>query len=203
MSLPNGASGARKDLAKCVEYLDQFEEIILCFDTDEPGLKAAQSCAEMLGPKRAKIVHLPVKDANEMLKQERIEELLKCLWNAKPYKPDGIIYGSDLWEDIEKDEAIIPSISYPWKGLDKITNGMRKGELVTWTSGTGMGKSTIVRELAYHLGNTNEQNVGMIFLEEPNKRTVYGLMGIEAGAPLHLSREGYSKDQLREIFTKL
>jgi twinkle protein len=94
---------------------------------------------------------------------------------------------------------LIQSVQYPWTALNELTRGARKGELVTLTAGSGIGKSAIVREIAYHLLQQGE-TVGMIMLEENPRRTALGLMGIHLNKPLHLSREGVDDEALRGAF---
>jgi twinkle protein len=198
VSVPNGAQGAKKAIQKNLEYLNQFEEVVFMFDQDEPGKKAMAECVELFEAGKAKIATLPFKDANECLQKGQPEAIVSAMWNAKAYRPDGILAGEDLWDQVSSTE-VIPSIPYPWPALDKITHGARKGELVTMTAGSGVGKSAIVREIAHHLIKSGE-TVGMIMLEENPKRTALGLMGIELNKPLHLSREGVSELDLKASF---
>lgn len=198
VSIPNGASGAKKAIQKNLEYLNQFEEVIFMFDQDEPGKKAAAECVELFEAGKAKIATLPFKDANECLQNGQPEAIVSAMWNAKAYRPDGILAGEDLWDQVSSTE-VIPSIPYPWESLNTITHGARKGELVTMTAGSGVGKSAIVREVAHHLIKAGE-TVGMIMLEENPKRTALGLMGIELNKPLHLSREGVDEADLKAAF---
>jgi len=200
VSVPNGASGAKKSIAKNLEYLNKFEEVIFMFDMDEPGKEAAAECVQLFEPGKAKIATLPFKDANECLQKGQPEAIVSAMWNAKAYRPDGILAGEDLWAEVSSNE-VIPSIPYPWEKLNSITHGARKGELVTMTAGSGVGKSAIVREIAHHLIKSGE-TVGMIMLEENPKRTALGLMGIELNKPLHLSREGVSEADIKASFDK-
>lgn len=198
VSVPGGAQGAKKAVAKALDYLCQFEEVILMFDMDEPGQKAAVECAEILPVGKAKIASLPEKDPNECLKAGKSDSIIQAIWNARPYRPDGILSGSELWDEVSADE-VIESLPYPWLGLTEKTRGLRKGELVTLTAGSGIGKSSVVRELAYYLLQQGE-TVGMMMLEENPKRTALGLMGIHLSKPLHLSREGVSNEDLKQAF---
>src|SRR5690606_7431531 len=54
VSIPNGVQGAKKTIAKHRDYFLGFDEVVLVFDQDEPGQKAVQECAAVLGG-RAKI----------------------------------------------------------------------------------------------------------------------------------------------------
>lgn len=199
VSIPNGAGGAKKALKKAYEYLSNFEEIILMFDMDEHGRKAAIECAELFPPGQVKIADLPLKDASDMLQADRGDEIVRAIWNAKTYRPDGIVDGMSLWDDVVREDTSV-SVPYPWAGLNDKTHGIRNGELVTITAGSGVGKSAVVREVAHHLLRMGNR-IGMIMLEESTKRTALGLMGIELNRPLHLSREGVSETELREAFT--
>lgn len=198
VSLPNGAQGARKALAKHLEYLERFESIILMFDMDEPGQKAAEVCSGLFTPGKCKVAHLPLKDANEMLVAGRGKELIAAIWNAKIHRPDGIVDGIDLWDVIRVEDSVT-SIAYPWSGLNELTRGCRQGELVTITAGSGIGKSAIIREMAYHMINHGE-TVGMIMLEESTKRTSLGLMGLHLNKPIHIDRDGVTEEELKAGF---
>lgn len=197
-SIPNGAQGATKAIKKNLEALSKFEEIILMFDMDEAGKKAARECAELFEAGKAKVASLPYKDANECLQQGKEDAIIQAIWNAKTFRPDGVISGSELWDQITCEEKV-EAIPYPWAELNALTHGARKGELVTLTAGSGIGKSAVVREITHHLLQKNE-TVGLLMLEENPKRTALGLMGIELNTPLHISKEGVSDEDLHRAF---
>ena len=64
---------------------------------------------------------------------------------------------------------------------------MRQGELVTLTGVTGLGKSSVTRELEHWLVKQTKDNVGIIALEEDWRRTIDGILSIEANARLCIS----------------
>jgi twinkle protein len=198
VSIQNGSAGAAKSLKKQLEWLNKFESVILMFDMDEPGQKAAKECAELFEPGKAKIASLPYKDANECLVKGKGDEVIRAMWNASVYRPDGILNGEDLWSTIiEQDTS--KSIPYPWTFLNEKTHGIRTSELVTLTAGSGIGKSAVVREIAYHLLNQGER-VGMIMLEESVKTTALGLMGLHLNRRLHLRMDNVDTDELKLAF---
>ena len=176
VSLRNGAQSGKKDLMKAWDYLEGFEEIILMFDSDEAGQKAAIECAEALPVGKVKIAKLPRKDANEMLKNGEEAEIINAIWRATDWRPDGIVSTADLRDVIAETEEE-STVMYPYPKLNEVTRGIRPSTLVTICAGSGVGKSTLITEFAYHL-HTNEQKVGMLMLEEENKRTVRGLLGL-------------------------
>ena len=97
------------------------------------------------------------------------------------------------------------SVAYPWEGLNKKLFGMRKGELVTLTGGTGLGKSSVTRELEHWLIKNTEDNVGIVALEENWTRTTDGLLSIEANDRIYLNekRNKYSDEELSNLFDKV
>jgi twinkle protein len=198
VSVPNGAQGAVRCFRQNLDWLNRFEEIILMFDMDEAGQEAAKKCAEILKPGTCKIATLPLKDANEMLLAGQTKELTEAMWGAQSYRPDGIVSGSDLWDVVAK-EDVVSQVDYPFDSMNKLTKGLRQGELVTVTAGSGVGKSAFVREVAYHLLQKGEK-VGMIMLEENPRRTALGLMGIHMNRPLHISRSGTTPEEFRRAF---
>lgn len=183
VSVPDGASSAKDAIAKNLEWVSAFEEVILLFDMDEPGQEAALACAEILPPGKAFIGKLPRKDANEVLLQLGAGELTKVPWKAEVWRPDGIVEGLDLLDSV----LIAPEegIAFPWKFLDDMTFGQRRGEMTTWIAGTGAGKSAVMREVAMQLHKQGER-VGIIALEESNRRSALGLLSLELNKPLHL-----------------
>lgn len=202
VSVPNGAAGASKSVRKALDWLNKFETVVFMFDMDEPGRKAAIECARLLPPGKAKIANLPLKDANDMLVAGRQAEIVDAVWNAQVYRPDGIVSASDLWDKVANDE-VVEAVDYPFNGLTQKTGGIRKGELVTITAGSGIGKSLFCREIAHDLLVNKGWRVGYIALEENTKRTVLGLMGIEVGRPLHITKEGVDPVDFNEAFQKV
>jgi len=198
VSIKTGAAGAKKDIQKSLDFLEGYENVIFMFDQDEHGQKAALECSKILTPNKAKIASLPLKDANEMLLADKAEQLKQCMWNAKPYRPDGIVLGSEIFDEIMKEDVMVTA-QYPFKCLNIKTHGLRKGELTTITAGTGVGKSSFCRHVALDLLKQGF-GVGYIALEESIKRSALGIMGVHLKKPLHLTREGINEKQLQETF---
>lgn len=198
LSVPNGANAAKKAIQADLEFLESFEEVILCFDNDDPGVNAAKECALLFTPGKCKIATLPLKDANDMLVKGKVAELTNALWSAKVFRPDGIVAGVDLWESISTDPEG-QNFPTPWPALDACIGGLRKGEILTWCAGSGIGKSQFCREIAYSLIR-NGHKVGYIALEESVKRTALGLMGIHVDKPLHITKKDTSDVELRNAF---
>lgn len=203
VSIPNGAQGAKKAIEANLEYLENFEEVILMFDMDDPGRKASEECAKILPAGRAYIANLPCKDPNECLSEGKGSEVLQAVWNAKPYRPDGIVSGTDLYEKCVTDiDDLKDSVEYPWVALQNKTKGARHGELYVFTSGSGMGKSTILRELEYYFGVQRGELCGIVALEESTRKTGLELMSIHLNKRLILDPEGADEDERGRAFNE-
>ena len=198
VSVRNGAQSAVKDVKAQFEWLNKFENIVICFDNDEHGNAAAAKVASIFEPNKCRIVKLKATDANEYLKHGKTEEFFNRWWDAAPYTPAGIVNLKNfegLYDDEDRQ-----SVDYPYKGMNELLYGMRTGELITFTAGTGAGKSSIMRELEHHLLNNTESNIGIISLEENVKQTIFHLMSVEANKRLYIKeiREHVPQEQLTQ-----
>ena len=198
VSLNGGASSAVRTFRKEAEFLEQFERVVLMFDQDEAGQEAVAKVATMLRPGQAYIATCPAKDASDAIVEGKHAELVKAVWDAEEYRPDGIIDAATLWDEVTKVE-VYEQHPYPWQGLNDMTHGIRKGELVTITSGSGMGKSSVVREIMYDLIQ-HGYKLGAMFLEESVKRTLLGLMSVHANKPIYLHGVEADEETMREAF---
>lgn len=194
VSVKNGASGAKKDLAAQLEWLEQFKAVVLMFDSDEPGRKAALECAELFSPGKCSIATLPLKDPNEMLVAGDIKGLTDAFWNAKPFRPDGLVDGTDALQRV-LEQRPADGDPFPWVGLNVLTRGMHPGTIITLCGGTGIGKSEVCRELAHWIIKQGK-GFGYIALEESVRRAAQGVLSIEMEKPLHLLEDQVSVEDI-------
>ena len=206
ISIRNGAQSADRDVKENLEFLESFDNIIINFDNDQHGRDAAKKVARLLRPGKAKIMEVPVdyKDANDMLRAGQHKAYVHSWWNAKKYTPSGVLNVSDNLESYLT-RTRTDSVPFPWEGLNEKLEGLRAGELVTLTGGTGLGKSSVTRELEHWLIKKTKDNVGVMALEENWQRTIDGILSIEADARLHLDsvRNLFDDDNLREMHQEM
>jgi twinkle protein len=183
VSVPNGAQGAAKAIRRELEFVESFEEVVFLFDQDEHGKKAAEECAALLRPGLAKIAQLPMKDASEMLMSGKEAELKAAVYAAVPFRPDGIKRGHEV-DFTEIIKATPKGFDIPYSGINSALRGIRKGELILLTAGSGIGKSTLAREVGYHMIREHRQRVGWVMLEESYRKTIQGLVAIDNNIPL-------------------
>ena len=198
VSLPSGAAAARKAIQRNLEWLQGYEEIVLFFDNDDAGRKATEEACQVLPPGKVKIANLlgDYKDASDALSVNDSHAVCKAIWDAKPYRPDGIIEGKSLLEVVTTPSPAADH-DYPFQGLQSKLHGIRYRELVCITSGSGQGKSSFCRELAADFLSKGER-VGYLALEESNRRTALGLMSAHVGKSLHLGE--HTHEELTEAF---
>lgn len=200
VSLPSGAQSAKTVFKHQYEWLNSFEEVILMFDEDEQGRKAGEEVSHILPAGKTKIARLPLKDPNEMLVAGRGAELVSAMWDAKPWKPDDIIDGTDLYERLTTPKNC-QSIDYPFNGINRLTHGLRRGEIVTFAAGSGVGKSHVCKIIAHNL-LIKEHKVGYIALEESLERTANSIIGLEMKKLIHLDPEFQATDEYNQAFKK-
>ena len=201
VSIKHGVASAVKDIKNSLEWLEQFQNILINFDNDEQGKEGALKVAELFSPGKCKIMHLPqeFKDASDCLVKNKIQIYTQAFWNAKRFAPDGIINANTLFDDIIK-PSVQSFVQYPFEGLNKMTYGLRASELVTFTSGSGLGKTQVIREVIHHLLKQTKDNLGLLMLEENPVVTSKGIMSIEANQRLHLPDVHISKEEWQKHF---
>ena len=200
VSIRNGAGSALKDCKAHYEWLDSFETIVICFDNDQQGKEAAREVAELFGSKAKVFKHDPdYKDACDYVVEGKEAVFVQQWWRAEDYTPDGIVSGTSLWDLVS--QPLEPAqCQYPWDGLNDLTYGIRLGELVTITAGSGLGKSQLLREIVWHLLQHTDENIGLMFLEESIRKTGLSLMSMAANVPLHLPDTPTSDKERKEAY---
>lgn len=187
VSLKNGGPSAGKDFKAAYNFLDGFDEIILCFDADAAGQEAIEKAAEVFAGK-LRVMKLDArlgKDACDYLKAGRKKEFTDAFWQASLYTPKGVLSKEEL---LQRLLAPRPDSlgDYPWTKLNELTYGFRPTELITIAAGSGLGKSSILREIVMHVKNTTNNRIGCLFMEESVERTAEGFMSVDLDTPLHL-----------------
>ena len=203
VSIVNGAQSARRNVASNLEFVNKYDKVFIAFDNDDNGIEAAKDVAHIIQPGKAHIVsHKAIKDANEALEKGLGEQYLQSIWGAKAYKPDNFVSGEAIWKAF-KERSNVQSVPYPTcvNGLNQKLMGMRLGEITLLTSGTGSGKSTVVKEMILGLLENTLDKVGLISLEESIGDTATKLIGMAANRNIRMpediteeeARKGYEK----------
>jgi len=200
ISISNGAATAKKDLKEHIEFINSFNEIVLWFDNDDAGRKAVSEVSTLFPPGKVYTIDTGTyKDANEILVDKGKAGLLHYYYETKKFTPSGIVNANEggfeaLMEDSASDEVY----DTQYTGLE-----IAKGAMTTFVSGSGMGKSTIVREIGHHLLTEHNLTVGHVALEENNSVSKRAYLGIELNESI-VGKSKWSKyKEVPENVTKI
>jgi twinkle protein len=152
VSVPNGSEAFADEW---IDDLEQYDEIYISYDMDEPGRKGAEKIADRLGRYRCLNVLLPLKDANDCLKAGFTnQEISEFLINAKHFGSKLIKGPEAFFDEILKFHEGISTqrgILSEWRDFDKVMGGLRPTELTILTGETASGKTTWASNLAFKL----------------------------------------------------
>lgn len=184
------------------DWLRTFEEVVLMFDMDEAGQKATLAAAKIIGYDKVKVAKLPEKDPCEVFIKRGSAALQSCVWDAKALSPAGIVRGDEVWEQYKHRQST-SHVPYPdcLAGLNEKLYGMRMGEIVLFTSGTGSGKSTMIKEIVFEILNKTELMVGMVSLEESIGDTAQKFIGMELQK--NLTHDTVSEEEQYDAFKRV
>lgn len=183
VSLPNGASLC-KQTREDLDLFSKYKRVYILMDDDKPGKAATQDIADWLAPSVK--VYLPkhsgAKDASDYLTQGKVEVFREIMNKAELYEPEGVVCGID----IDLDALLEPQPEgYPisFKRLNDKLHGVRKGEIITVCAGSGIGKSTLVREMVKDLIEQG-LSVANIALEDQMEVAAKALIALDMNIPL-------------------
>ena len=185
VSIKHGAASATRDVKDALEWLETFENVIICFDTDEAGKKASEAILPLFSHGKAKVVTLPMKDAGDMLKAGRIRDFTSAWWDAKSYRPvDVVSFGDEeCWDAFVKrgTEEVTP-LPEAYGALNAMMNGgIAAGEVTVIGALTSVGKTTMVFNLLYDMVKQNNKKIGAVFLESDLGETVEKIVSLHSG----------------------
>lgn len=197
------SSSADTDASLVRSWLNAFERVYLAFDNDTPGREAASRVARLFD--YAKVYQVKFdrhKDANEYLQAGEEEQLRHIWWNSRKYQPEDIKSSLAEFKKIVE-EPPVRGVSYPFPTLTAMTYGIRTGESVLITAQEGIGKTELMHAIEYKLLTETNDNVGVIFLEEPTQRHLLALAGIELKKPVHLPDCGVAPAEISGALEKI
>ncbi len=203
ISVSRGAGSVEKDLKNDFDKLLKFKHIILFFDNDDVGKDATKTAVKILQSDKLQVLDfkdLNYKDANDLLRAGILKDIIDN--NCKEIVPDGLLFGTTL--DIDKlKHSEIKSIPLPWPILNESMGGLEYGCLYMFLAGTSVGKSSLLRELAYHYRNTlPDLKIANFFLEENEEVTPLAFAAIHNNVPLgnlRRNRNLLSNDQWEDV----
>ena len=125
------------------------------------------------------------KDANDLLVANRIKAIQTMIYEARAWRPGGIMNATEIWDDMLVDSVAGRPLPFSFmNGMEDGIGGGYPGTITTWVAGSGMGKSTAVREIAF-AALKDGKVVGDVRLEERYTKTGWFYVGLEMNQRLH------------------
>ncbi len=179
VALP-GASFA-KHLLEYRDFIRSFKEVVICMDNDEAGEAALKEAMRIVGLDIGKVPKYPpdCKDCNDVLVKHGSSTLNEMIWDAHSWSPSGILRKTALYAAMTE-YNLKPYIPYPacLEGINSKIKGMRGGEIALFVSGTGAGKSSLIREIVWELLQSTQSLIGIVALEEAPGETARKLSAL-------------------------
>lgn len=128
------------------EWLEQFDEIIVCPDNDESGSKYCKDIIPRLGSWRCKVAVVPddCKDLNEALYKHGKESVIDMIVHAKDSPVASVV---DLSEVTDVDLDSIDGIYTGIEGLDRELMKIFYGTLTVVSGQPGSGKTSFLSQI--------------------------------------------------------
>jgi len=136
-----------------------------------------------------------------MLMAGRVKEINDACWNAREYRPDGIVSVGDV-----RDKAITPSVmgrKYFVPGMTEATFGIHDGYVIMIGAGTGVGKTDALSEQIAMQLDEEEEPIGTIFLETPAPDLVKRIAGKRKSKMFHIADGSWTQDELEEAVDEI
>lgn len=173
VSVPLGSSNLHW-IDENLEWLDQFESIIICADNDDAGVKMQKECVPRLGSWRTKVVDIPAipigntgrvtKDLNEILYVCGKDKVLELILDAKDSPVPSVADLSDV-EPTEYED--VDGVTTGLKAIDDELMRLFFGTLTIVSGQPGSGKSSLLTQLACNSLN-NDISTWLFSGELPN-----------------------------------
>lgn len=181
ISLTDGSDSVHKSLAhKAEEIKQRWQKVVIVFDQDEPGKKAAKEATRLLPG--AMVAMLPANDANDCLKRGMIKGTRDAVvFRAARPLPTALVDKNLLM--LELDEEVQPGVDTPWPKLTEMLDGQRRGEIITVGGSEGGGKTTLARQAAEHNIIQHDWGIFTAFMEETPQETLLRMAGLHDGLP--------------------
>ena len=157
------------------EYLQKFPGFVIWGDMDEAGEKFRRETCKRLGEDRCRYVEYDAggdkrfKDANGILKNKGMKMLIAILEKrCRSYPLEGGILLGDVPDEDPTDYS--NNVPTGIRGIDEVLIDPRQSQVVLFSGGRGVGKSTILGQIA--LNAVAEGKKTMIYSGEMDTGTV-------------------------------
>lgn len=199
------ATSALKNVKEEREYLNSFDKIVLCLDSDKAGKEATRQITKaglFDYDKLYRMEMLQHKDANDYLSNGDFYEFIQAWESAKRFTPDSIINSFAAIKEALEKENDREICKYPFSDLSDRLHGLHLSEFVLLKGLEGIGKTEVCRAIVHKILKETDLNIATIFLEEPEEVTIKGVATYELGLPCNVSDAGVSKAEIFEGYKR-
>lgn len=181
LSIPYGAGKQSQNewIENDYDDLEQFDEIIVWMDNDEPGRESAIEIATRLGIERCRIASASheSKDINEMLlKGCKLVHFQECIDSARAIEPDNLRSAADFCDEVINEfyppDGEEVGVRLGWDSANWLL--IRPAELIIVSGTNGHGKSQFAGQLILYAMNQGHKAV-IASMELPSRRLLHRL----------------------------
>lgn len=208
VSIRNGANSALKEMEQAAEWLNGWKKVVLLFDSDEAGEKAAAEVAASPKFKHGKIhiARLPEgEDPNSLLLKNKFNEVNTAVLRSSEQRLEDIVRLYDYsYDELFAADPFGSPITYPL--LNDMIRGIKSKRLYLVTAGSGLGKTTFVKEVAYDLAVNQNVKIGNMFLEQDDRECMRDYIAIDNNIESNTFSENpelVSKERIAESMARL
>lgn len=188
-----GEGSLAKVCANSYDFLDTFEEIILCMDNDEAGRKSVQEAIKVLPENKVKVMTTSLKDCSEMLQQGKQKQFISDFYSAKPLIETGIKSASEASLGIEE-YLLAEKITLPphlHRVQDALRGGLKStGSIVNIIGNTSVGKTFFSDVLVHHFIFNSPLKPTILSIERTAAELTLDLYSYHLGQNLTWFEEG-------------
>ena len=205
VSIPGGDSNTQW-VGECWDWLEQFDEVIICPDNDKSGAKYCKEIVPRLGSWRCRVASVPqeveyngkkrlVNDLNELLFFAGKEAVMKTIVQAEATPVPSVIGFSDITAvDISEMDGVHTGFS----GIDGDLHKLFYGSFNVVSGYPGSGKTSFLYNL---ICNIIDQDVSSwVFCRElPEWMSKNWMLHMLAGRRWHNEKDGVSGDTFYSV----
>ena len=195
-----GESGCGKQIQGNYKFLDSFERIVVCFDSDAAGKAAVEKITPLLPRGKVYIMTPRYKDANEYLTKGKEREFVTDFYNAKKHTPAGIVASTEIYKEVVQ-RSLLERLPFPpfLEKLNKmLSGGITYGFIVNILAGSGSGKSSLINQCVTFWAKDCNILTGVVSLEADSAAYGENLLSQYAGKKLALISD---KDEKHTVVT--
>lgn len=203
VSLPSAAI-SKALLKNCKDYIDSFQQVVICTDNDEAGDKAATTLAELFPNKVYRVKLDLYKDPNDYLIHGKDSDFKYAWINRQKYVPDNTYNTAEQFLGILRDKETNVYLPTRVKSFNEMCKGLMQGHLTIITGPEGQGKTEFLRMMEYDvLKNSPDKPIAVLHMEESKKTTLLGYGCYELGVNVRDPDTTVPQDEIDKAILEL